>query len=138
MKYYIIKVYPYCSTQWAKGYTFFFLSLSNIFPRRNDGYSIYTYRILMECLRNKDPQYMTTFLIPNWGKYWLRGDCPWIRQSPLSLFLSILDNRFLIYILSFMRLSCRTIVIQNQPQEFFSRLTLCTTFFCRDMVIMER
>ena len=68
----------------------------------------------------------------------LRGDCPWIRQSPLSLFLSILDNRFLSYILSFLRLSCRTIVIQNQPQEFFSRLTLCTTFFCRDMVIMER
>lgn len=131
-------MYPYCSTQWAKGYTFFFLSLSNIFPRRNDGNSIYTNRILMECLRNKDPQYMTTFLIPNGGKYWLRGDCPWIRQSPLSLFLSILDNRFLIYILSFMRLSCRTIVIQNQPQEFFSRLTLCTTFFCRDMVIMER
>ena len=49
----------------------------------------------------------------------LRGDCPWIRQSPLSLFLFILDNRFLIYILSFLRLSCRTIVIQNQPQEFF-------------------
>ena len=131
-------MYPYCSIQWAKGYTFFFLSLSNIFPRRNDDNSIYTNRILMECLRNKDPQYMTTFLIPNGGKYWLRGDCPWIRQSPLSLFLSILDNRFLIYILSFMRLSCRTIVIQNQPQEFFSRLTLCTTFFCRDMVIMER
>jgi hypothetical protein len=43
-------VYPYCSTQWAKGYTFFFLSLSNIFPRRNDGNSIYTNRILMECL----------------------------------------------------------------------------------------
>ena len=127
-------MYPYCSTQWAKGYTFFFLSLSNIFPRRNDGNSIYTNRILMECLRNKDPQYMTTFLIPNGGKYWLRGDCPWIRQSPLSLFLSILDNRFLSYILSFLRLSCRTIVIQNQPQEFFSRLTLCTTFFCRDMV----
>ena len=111
-------------------------SLAYFFPRRNDGNSIYTYRILMECLRNKDPQYMTTFLIPNGGKYWLRGDCPWIRQSPLSLFLSILDNRFLIYILSFMRLSCRTIVIQNQPQEFFSRLTLCTTFFCRDMVTM--
>ena len=30
-KYYIIKVYPYCPTKWAKGYTFFFLSLSNIF-----------------------------------------------------------------------------------------------------------
>ena len=30
------------------------LSLSNIFPRRNDGNSIYTNRILMECLRNKD------------------------------------------------------------------------------------
>ena len=44
---------------------FFFLSLSNIFPRRNDGNSIYTYRILMGCLRNKDSQYMTTFLIPN-------------------------------------------------------------------------
>ena len=116
----------------------FFLSLSNIFPRRNDGNSIYTNRFLMECLRNKDPQYMTTFLIPNGGKYWLRGDCLIHGQSPLSLFLSILDNRFLIYILSFMRLSCRTIVIQNQPQEFFSRLTLCTTFFCRDMVIMER
>ena len=131
-------MYPYCSTQWAKGYTFFFLSLPNIFPRRNEGNGIYTYRILMECLRNKDPQYMTTFLIPNGGKYWLRGDCLIYGQSPLSLFLSILDNRFLIYILSFMRLSCRTIVIQNQPQEFFSRLTLCTTFFCRDMVIMER
>ena len=24
----LIKVYPYCPTQWAKGYTFFFLSLS--------------------------------------------------------------------------------------------------------------
>ena len=116
----------------------FFLSLSNIIPRRNDANSIYTYRILMECLRNKDPQYMTIFLIPNWGKYWLRGDCLIHGQSPLSLFLSILDNRFLSYILSFLRLSCRTIVIQNQPQEFFSRLTLCTTFFCRDMVIMER
>lgn len=43
----------------------FFLSLSNIIPRRNDANSIYTYRILMECLRNKDPQYMTIFLIPN-------------------------------------------------------------------------
>ena len=117
---------------------FLFIDLphSNIFPRRNDGNSIYTYRILMECLRNKDPQYMTTFLIPNWGKYWLRGDCLIHGQSPLSLFLSILDNRFLIYILSFLRLSCRIIVIQNQPQEFFSRLTLCTTFFCRDMVTM--
>ena len=31
------------------------LSLSNIFPRRNDGNSIYTNRILMGCLRNKDP-----------------------------------------------------------------------------------
>ena len=40
-------------------------SLSDIFPRRNNGNSIYTYRILMECLRNKDPQYMTIFLIPN-------------------------------------------------------------------------
>ena len=62
-------MYPCCSTQWAKGYTFFFLPLSNIFPRRNDGNGIYTNRILMECLRNKDPQYMTTFFIPNWGKY---------------------------------------------------------------------
>ena len=68
----------------------------------------------------------------------LRGDCPWIRQSPLSLFLSILGNSFLSYILSFLRLPCRKIVLQNQPQEFFSRLTLCTTFFCRDVVIMER
>ena len=68
----------------------------------------------------------------------LRRDCPWIRQSPLSLFLSILGNRFLSYILSFLRLPCWTIVIQNQPQEFFSQLTLCTTFFCRDVVIMER
>lgn len=120
-------------------FLFIYLPLSQTFSQEETmAIGIYTYRILMECLRNKDPQYMTTFLIPNWGKYWLRGDCPWIRQSPLSLFLSILDNRFLIYILSFMRLSCRTIVIQNQPQEFFSRLTLCTTFFCRDMVIMER
>ena len=111
-------------------------SRSNIFPRRNNGNSIYTNQILIECLRIKDPQYMTTFLIPNRGKYWLRGDCLIHGQSPLSLFLSILDNRFLIYILSFLRLSCRTIVIQNQPQEFFSRLTLCTTFFCRDMVTM--
>ena len=103
----------------GKGIHLFFVSLSNIFPRRNDGNSIYTYRILKECLRNKDPQYMTTFLIPNRGKYWLRGDCLIHGQSPLSLFLSILDNRFLIYILSFLRLSCRTIVIQNQPQEFF-------------------
>ena len=31
-------------------------SLSNIFLRRNYGnIGIYTYRILMECLRNKDP-----------------------------------------------------------------------------------
>ena len=117
-------------------FLFIYLPHSNIFPRRNDGNSIYTNRILMECLRNKDPQYMTTFLIPNRGKYWLRGDCLIHGQSPLSLFLFILDNRFLIYILSFLRLSCRTIVIQNQPQEFFSRLTLCTTFFCRDMVTM--
>ena len=101
------------------GYTFFFLSLTNIFPRRNDGNSIYTYRILMGCLSNKDPQYMTTFLIPNRCKYWLRGDCLIHGQSPLSLFLSILDNRFLIYILTFMRLSYKTIVIQNQPQESF-------------------
>lgn len=36
-----------------------------LFPRRNEGNGIYTNRILMECLRNKDPQYMTTFLIPN-------------------------------------------------------------------------
>ena len=105
----------------SKGiHLFIYLPLSlKHFPRRNDGNSIYTYRILMECLRNKDPQYMTTFLIPNRGKYWLRGDCLIHGQSPLSLFLSILDNRFLIYILSFLRLSCRTIVIQNQPQEFF-------------------
>ena len=31
------------------------LSLSNILPRRNDGNSIYTNQILIECLRNKDP-----------------------------------------------------------------------------------
>lgn len=40
-------------------------SRSNIFPRRNNGNSIYTNQILIECLRIKDPQYMTTFLIPN-------------------------------------------------------------------------
>ena len=33
-------------------------SLSNIFPRRNDGNSIYTNRILMGCLRNKDLQHI--------------------------------------------------------------------------------
>ena len=33
---------------------YFISSPSNIFPRRNDGNSIYTYLILMGCLRNKD------------------------------------------------------------------------------------
>ena len=119
-------------------FLFIYLPLSQTFPQEETMAinSIYTYRILKECLRIKDPQYMTTFLIPNRGKYWLRGDCLIHGQSPLSLFLPILDNRFLIYILSFLRLSCRTIVIQNQPQEFFSQQTLCTTFFCRDMVTM--
>ncbi len=47
-------------------FLFIYLPLSQTFSQEETmAIGIYTYRILMECLRNKDPQYMTTFLIPN-------------------------------------------------------------------------
>ena len=59
-KYYIIKVYPYCSTQWAKGYTFFFLfislSLKHFQPYRSNSFSS---QVLPTCLA---PSCMSGFL----------------------------------------------------------------------------
>ncbi len=47
-------------------FLFIYLPLSQTFSQEETmAIGIYTYRILMECLRNKDHQYMTTFFIPN-------------------------------------------------------------------------